>query len=102
MDSAINREKIFSAQEQGLTTKNTGTQKSSTTNLQSPAPVPIMVPLAKFRPWLQDFNMGADYTADMVKQEIQATQDALGNDFSGFMLWNPSNIYTEEAILKPS
>ena len=51
------------------------------------------VPLAKFRPWLQDFNMGADYTADMVKLEIKATQDSLGKDYNGFMLWNPSNIY---------
>lgn len=59
-------------------------------------------PLAKFRPWLQDFNMGTVYNADMVKQEIQATQDALGNDYSGFMLWNPSNVYTRDAILKPN
>lgn len=54
--------------------------------------------LAKFRPWLQDFNMGAYYTIDMVKAEIKATQDALGDDFNGFMLWNPSNIYTEGAV----
>ena len=54
--------------------------------------------MAKFRPWLQDFNMGADYNADMVEAEIKATQDALGNNFSGFMLWNPSNIYTQEAL----
>ena len=57
-------------------------------------------PLAKFRPWLQDFNMGAYYNSDMVKQEIKATEDALGKDFNGFMLWNPSNIYTQEALLK--
>ena len=63
---------------------------------------PIMIPLAKFRPWLQDFNMGADYTADMVDQEIKATQDALGNNYSGFMLWNAGNIYTEGAVLKPN
>ena len=57
---------------------------------------------AKMRPWLQDFNMGANYTAKMVKEEIQATIDALENDYSGFMLWNASNIYTEEAIKLPS
>ena len=55
---------------------------------------------AKLRPWLQDFDMGADYTADMIKQEIKATQDSLGTDFNGFLLWNPSNIYTQGAILK--
>jgi hypothetical protein len=54
--------------------------------------------LTKFRPWLQDFDMGAYYTADMVKQEITATQESLGEDFNGFMLWNPSNIYTQSAI----
>ncbi|MCX6721152.1 MAG: hypothetical protein NT026_00935 [Candidatus Staskawiczbacteria bacterium] len=57
-------------------------------------------PLAQFRPWIQDFNMGADYTADMVKKEIQATQDSLGADYNGFMLWNPNNIYTQGAVLK--
>lgn len=56
--------------------------------------------LAKFRPWLQDFDMGADYNAEMVKSEIAATQDSLKEDFAGYMLWNPSNIYTQGAILK--
>jgi hypothetical protein len=60
----------------------------------------VIAPLAKFRPWLQNFNMGAFYTADMVKQEIKATQDSLGSDYNGFMLWNPSNKYTQEAVLK--
>jgi len=57
--------------------------------------------LAKFRPWLQDFNMGADYTSDMVRLEIQATQASLGTNYKGFMLWSPSNIYTEGAVIKP-
>lgn len=57
---------------------------------------------SKLRPWLQDFNMGAFYTVDMVKQEIKATQDSLGDKFAGFMLWNPSNIYTQDAVLKPN
>jgi hypothetical protein len=58
--------------------------------------------LAKYRPWLQDFDMGANYTSDMVKQEIAATQEALGDEFCGFMLWNPSNIYSRGAVLKPN
>lgn len=57
--------------------------------------------LAKIRPWIQDFDMGADYTASMVKQEIRATEESLNDDYSGFMLWNPWNIYTQDAILKP-
>jgi len=56
--------------------------------------------LAKIRPWLQDFNLGAVYDAPMVTAEIKAVTDTTGNDFSGFMLWSPSNIYTAGAIAK--
>ena len=50
------------------------------------------------RPWLQDFDLGAQYSAPQVQAEIQATKDALGETFAGFMLWNAGNIYTEEAL----
>lgn len=50
------------------------------------------------RPWLQDFNLGATYNADTVKSEIKATYDAAEDNFKGFMVWNPSNIYTKEAF----
>lgn len=53
---------------------------------------------AKFRPWLQDFNIGANYTVAMIKEEIKAVTDVLGKDYNGFMLWNASNVYTTEAI----
>ena len=56
--------------------------------------------LAELRPWLQDFNMGAVYTAEMVKLEIQASKDALKDNFVGYMLWSPSNIYNKSAIEK--
>jgi len=56
---------------------------------------------AKFRPWLQDFDMGANYTTEMVKAEIKAVIDTSGENFYGFMLWNASNVYTEGAIKKP-
>jgi len=51
---------------------------------------------AEFRPWLQDFDLGAVYTADMVRKQIQATYD--GGAKSWFM-WNASNRYTHEAFL---
>jgi len=54
--------------------------------------------MAKIRPWLQDFNLGAQYDTRMVKQEIQATADSLGSDFNGFMMWNPLNFYTTDAL----
>ncbi|MCX6723426.1 MAG: hypothetical protein NT094_05195 [Candidatus Staskawiczbacteria bacterium] len=81
MDSALAREKAYYNK---LLTENQPTFAKASADK------------TKFRPWLQDFNMGAIYDADMVGQEIKATQDSLGNNFVGFMLWNPSNIYTIE------
>jgi len=53
-----------------------------------------------FRPWLQDFNLGAVYGSGMVQLETRAVIDSLGEDFKGFLLWNPRNIYTKDALLK--
>jgi len=52
---------------------------------------------AKLRPWLQDFNLGADYTPEMIELEKKAVYDA---GAFGWLLWNPKNIYTEEALIK--
>jgi hypothetical protein len=51
---------------------------------------------AKLRPWLQDFDLGAEYTADMVRAQIQAVYDS---GFTSWMLWDPSNRYTQDALL---
>ncbi len=51
----------------------------------------------KLVPWLQDFNLGAIYTADMVRKQIQATYDA---GLDSWMLWDPKNTYTRDALLK--
>jgi hypothetical protein len=50
----------------------------------------------KLRPWLQDFNYGATYTAEMVRAQIKATND-VGLD--SWMLWDPGNTYTEAGLL---
>lgn len=50
---------------------------------------------ARLRPWLQDFDLGAEYTPEMVRAQIKATYDASVNSW---MLWDPSNIYTKEAL----
>ena len=50
----------------------------------------------KLRPWLQDFNMGAIYTPDMVQDQIKATYDA---GLDSWSLWDPANTYNEEALL---
>ena len=52
---------------------------------------------SKLRPWLQDFDLGADYNAEMVRKEIQAVYDSGLSD--GWMLWNPANVYTKEALM---
>jgi len=61
------------------------------------------IKLAQIRPWLQDFNLGAIYTKEMVQQEIQALSDAdrtTSASDAGYLLWNPSNLYTSGAIAK--
>lgn len=65
-------------------------------------------PLAKLRPWLQAFDLGAVYTPAMVNTQIKAVDDALvnssatrnlapgdpANPFGGWLLWDPANRYT--------
>lgn len=48
-----------------------------------------------FRPWLQDFNLGAVYTKEMVRAEIEASEE---NNTFGWLLWNASNNYTKTAL----
>jgi len=50
----------------------------------------------QIRPWLQDFDLGADYTPPMVRDQIKAVKEAGPNN--GWMLWNAKNIYTETAL----
>ena len=54
--------------------------------------------LKKLRPWLQDFNIGAIYDSKMIRKEKQAVYDA--GLTSGWLLWNPRNVYTETALDK--
>ncbi len=49
----------------------------------------------KLRPWLQDFDYPVTYTADMVRKQKQAVYDA---GLSSWMLWDPANKYTREAL----
>lgn len=50
---------------------------------------------AKYRPWYQDFDMGATYTAEMVRAQINAGEK-LG--IKSWMLWDPANKYTPTAL----
>ena len=53
--------------------------------------------VAKLRPWLQDFDMGAIYDGKMIELQKKAVYDA-GAD--GWLLWNPKNYYTEAGLEK--
>lgn len=100
MDNAKNKERILFENIKNEIIKRSEVKGMPAASLQLLNPLPEMQPLAKIRPWLQDFDMGADYTAEMVKKEISATADSLAKDYAGYMLWNPSNKYTKEAIIK--
>lgn len=53
----------------------------------------------QLRPWLQDNDYPVHYTADMVRKQIQATYDA---GLTSWLLWDPANTYTREALLSQS
>jgi len=51
----------------------------------------------QLRPWLQDFDLGATYTPEMVKAQIQATYDA---GLTSWSLWDAGNTYTKAALVQ--
>jgi hypothetical protein len=50
-------------------------------------------------PWLQDFTLGRAYTLADVQDEIQS---ARLEHVKGFMLWNPTGVYTNAALGTPA
>jgi hypothetical protein len=54
----------------------------------------------KIRPWIQDFGYGPyrAYTAADIQAEMAALDD---NHASGWMIWNASAHFTEEALGPP-
>lgn len=51
---------------------------------------------SKVRPWFQGFDLGAVYTPDMLKAEMQATADA---GLSSWLVWNAASVYTQYSNL---
>jgi hypothetical protein len=49
-------------------------------------------------PWLQDFSLGREYSKDDVRLQILAARDASAD---GYLLWNPSGIYTSGVLSPP-
>jgi hypothetical protein len=50
----------------------------------------------KLCPWIQDFDLGATYTKEMVRAQIDSTY-AVG--LKCWLLWDASNKYTPSALL---
>ncbi|HWM13362.1 MAG TPA: putative glycoside hydrolase [Gaiellaceae bacterium] len=46
-------------------------------------------------PWLQDFSLEHEYSLEDVQAQILAARDA---NAKGFLLWNPSGVYTDGAL----
>ncbi len=51
----------------------------------------------KLRPWIQDFDLGAEYGAAEIFKQKQAIHDA---GLDSWMSWDPANKYTKEAYKK--
>lgn len=49
---------------------------------------------SKLRPWLQDFNLGANYGVPEVQAQIKATYDS---GLTSWLFWNAGNRYTTAA-----
>ena len=67
----------------------------------SPQMTASIRPLAKLRPWFQDFNLGATYNGPMIREQIiafQAVASTSPASFNGWMMWSPSNNYNVGAF----
>jgi len=52
--------------------------------------------LAKYRPWLQAFDMGAIYNREKIFDEVRGTCDAGAT--RGWLFWNARNVYNFNAL----
>ncbi len=55
-------------------------------------------PITKIRPWIQDFDLGAQYGEPEVKAQIQALEK-LG--IQSWLSWDPANQYTQAGYVLP-
>jgi hypothetical protein len=87
---------IITYSTQGALTVIEGMATSSPVS-SSISPLATSTLIAKLRPWYQDFDMGATYTKEMVRAQITAGEKYGVNSW---MLWDPANKYTKDALLK--
>jgi hypothetical protein len=53
---------------------------------------------AQLIPWLEDFSLGRTRTPEEVRAQIDAARSFRTR---GFLLWNPSGVYTQDALRRP-
>lgn len=92
MDAAVSRNNFLHAEISTSTRMINGQVVNFTPD---PRLVKRVNPL-QLRPWLQDNDYPIHYTPEMVRKQIQATYDA---GLTSWMLWDPGNTYTREALL---
>ena len=90
MDSAVKRLKNYESRIMN---------NATTTEIHDSS---FMIHASRLRPWLQDFDLGADYDAEKVRAQINAVYDSASSTpelVNGWMLWDPRNVYTREALM---
>lgn len=91
------RQRLFAYQEKELKDNSTSTSLITKKDIDEAVEKGIISEVAKIRPWLQDFDMGADYDEEKVRAQIKATEDSQTG--VGWFLWDPRNIYTASALV---
>lgn len=72
-------------------------------NATSTVATSTLVLKSKLRPWFQAFDLGADYTPEMVRKQIAAMNEVKSRYpeiFDGYFLWSPKNNYSAAAIIE--
>jgi len=73
-----------------------GTETKTTKTIQPTLEERLSI-AKKFRPWIQDFDIGAVYTADKIEAQIKAVRES---GASGFLIWNARNVYEPAHYVK--
>lgn len=90
MDAAVRRARTLAASE-----NSTGTTTEAVRLRELAGKGHGNVSPTQLRTWIQDFDLGATYTSDMVRAQIQATYDA---GLTSWALWDAGNTYTRAAL----
>src|SRR5688572_24386682 len=86
-DSLKKANRLYARREQECAEVASGVRSATSALL-----MPCEGKLAHQRPWIQAFDIGATYTADKIRAQIDATRDQGGK---GFLLWNARNVYRD-------